>query len=125
MAKKEVTTLSPGEGTGAKEGKKQKVIGTNRKHFFHLFFFYIGPHPQHLEVPRLGVKIDLHLPAYATSTAMQDPSRVCDLHYSSQQHWILNPLSKARDGSCILMDTSWIRFCCTTMGNPTHLVFFQ
>ena len=24
-------------------------------------------------------------------------SRVCDLHYSSQQCWILNPLNKARD----------------------------
>ena len=25
-----------------------------------------------------------------------DLSRVCDLHYSSQQYWILNPLSEAR-----------------------------
>ena len=28
---------------------------------------------------------------------MQDLSRVCDLHHSSRQYWILNPLSKARD----------------------------
>ena len=33
------------------------------------------------------------------------------LYHSSQQHWILNPLSKARDQTCILMDTSQIRFC--------------
>ena len=26
-----------------------------------------------------------------------DPSHVCDLHYSSRQHWILNPLTEARD----------------------------
>ena len=31
---------------------------------------------------------------------------------------ILNPLSKARDRTCILMNTIWIRFCFTTMGTP-------
>ena len=31
------------------------------------------------------------------STAMRDPSCVCNLHHNSQQHWIPNPLSKARD----------------------------
>ena len=36
---------------------------------------------------------------------------VCVLHHSSRQHWILNPLSKARDQSCILTDTSRVRFC--------------
>ena len=43
------------------------------------------------------------------SIAMQDPSHVYNLHHSSQQHWILNPLSKARDGTRILMDASQIR----------------
>ena len=64
------------------------------------FFFFLpllGPHPQHIEVPRLGVESELQLPAYATATATQDPSCVCDLHHSSQQHWILNPLREARD----------------------------
>ena len=49
---------------------------------------------------------------------MWDPSHMCDLHYSSQQHGILNPLSKARDGTCILVDTSQIRFCWATLGTP-------
>ena len=51
-----------------------------------------------MEVPRLGVKLELQLLAYgtATATAMQDLSCVCDLHYSSWQR-ILNPLSGARD----------------------------
>ena len=40
-------------------------------------------------------------------------------HHSSQQPWIPNLLSKARDQSCILMDTSHINFCCTTMGTPS------
>ena len=63
-----------------------------------------------MEVLRLGVKSELQLLAYTTVTATQDPSHICDLHHSSQQHWILNPLSKARDQTCILMDTSQIRF---------------
>ena len=28
------------------------------------FFFFLGPHPRHMEVPRLGVQLELHLPAY-------------------------------------------------------------
>ena len=40
--------------------------------------------------------------------AMPDPSLVCDLHHSSQRCRILNPLIKARDWTCVLMDTSWI-----------------
>ena len=31
------------------------------------------------------------------NTATPDPSRVCDLHHSSGQCQILNPLSEARD----------------------------
>ena len=38
--------------------------------------------------------------------------------YSSQQHRILNPLSKARDQSFVLMDASWIHFHWATMGTP-------
>ena len=59
-----------------------------------------------MEVLRLGVKLELQLLAYATATAMQDPSCVCDIHHSSQQCWIPDPLSEARDGTHILMDTS-------------------
>ena len=41
-----------------------------------LFFFFLRPHPQHMEVPRVGVKSEQQLPAYATATAMWDLSRV-------------------------------------------------
>ena len=35
-----------------------------------LFFFVcVGLHPRHMEVPRLGVKSELQLLAYATATA--------------------------------------------------------
>ena len=47
---------------------------------------------------------------------MSDLSLVCDLHRSSWQRRVLNPLSKARDRTCTFMATSYIRFCCTMMG---------
>ena len=42
----------------------------------------------------------------AAATAMRDPGCIFDLHHSSWQHQILNPLSKARDQTHVLMDTS-------------------
>ena len=59
------------------------------------FFFpaFLGPHPRPMEVPRLGVELELQLPASTTATAtvMQDPGCICSLHHSSQQCHILNP----------------------------------
>ena len=61
------------------------------------FFFFLGPHLQHMEIPRLGVELELQLPAYNTATAMPDPSSICNLYCSSRQLQILNPLTEARD----------------------------
>ena len=61
----------------------------------------------------------LQLQAYATATAMQDPSCVFNLHHSSQQHQIPNLLSKARDRTCNFMVPSWNCFLCATMRTPT------
>ena len=44
--------------------------------------FFLGLHLQHMEVPRPGGNPELERPAYTTATAMQDPSHICDLHYS-------------------------------------------
>ena len=55
---------------------------------------------------------------------MPDPSCVCELHHSSWQCRILNPLSKDRDWPCTLMDTSQVHFCCATMGTPISLFFW-
>ena len=79
---------------------KQCSLKLRGLHFFFFFFFFglfvlLGPHSWHMEVPRLG--------AYTTATATPDLSRVCDLHHSSQQHWLLNPLSEARDRTRNLM----------------------
>ena len=64
-----------------------------------------------MEVSSIGVEPELQLLAYATATAMQDLSCICKLRHSSWQHWILNPLSDARDGTRILMDTSHVCYC--------------
>ena len=79
---------------------------TDTIYFFLSFFFFLGLLLQHMEVPRLGVESELQLPAYATATAMPNLSHVYDLHHSSGQHQILNPLTEARDQICILTEST-------------------
>ena len=59
-----------------------------------------------MEVPRLGVELEVQLLAYATATEMPDPSHVCNLCHSLWQHQILNPLSEVQDRTCVLIDTT-------------------
>ena len=59
-----------------------------------------------MEVPRLGVELEVHLQAYTTATAMSDRSCVCEIHRSMRPCRILNPLSRARDRTLVLVDTS-------------------
>ena len=40
---------------------------------FSLSFVFLGLHLRPVEVPRLGVQLDLQLPAYTTATATPDP----------------------------------------------------
>ena len=88
------------------------------------FLFFLGLYPWHMEVPRLGLESELQLLACATAKAMPDPSHVCDLHHSSQQHRILNPLSEARDrthSSWLLVDL----FPLHHHGNSLTNIFLQ
>ena len=97
-----VSTLSPlsrGLGVGLKIPS------------LYLFLVFLWPFLRHMEVPRLGVKSEPEPLAYTTATAAQDLSCFCYLHHSSQRHWILNPLSEARDWTCVFMDASQISFC--------------
>ena len=70
-----------------------------------------------------GVELEPQLPAYATATAMCNPSLICDLHRSPQQCQILNPLSEARDRTCISMDTSQACFLLSHSGNSPQGYF--
>ena len=63
-----------------------------------------------MEVPRLGVELELKLPTYTATTVTPDPNHVCDLHHSSPKRRILNPLIEARYQTCILSDNSQISF---------------
>ena len=56
-------------------------------------WFFSGLHQRHVEIPRLWVKSELQLLAYATVTATSDPSWVCNLHHAhgntgSLTHWV-------------------------------------
>ena len=62
-----------------------------------LFFLFRAALVAHGRFPRLGVESEVQLPAYTTTTATPDLSRICDLHHRLQQCQILNPLSKTRD----------------------------
>jgi len=81
---------------------------------FFIIFCFLGPHLQHMEVPRL----ELQLLACTRATATPDLSRVCDLYHSSRQLQILNPLSEARDQTLNLMLPSRIPFRCATTETP-------
>ena len=63
-----------------------------------------------MEAPRLGVELVLQPLAHTTATAIPDLSFVCDLHHSSWQCQVLNPLGKARDQIFVLTDASQIRY---------------
>ena len=68
---------------------------TRIHHAFFFFFFRAAP---------------AMLLAYTTATATWDLSCIYDLHHSSRQRQILNPLSEAGDQTYVLMDASQIRF---------------
>ena len=52
-----------------------------------------GVHLYPMDIPRLGVELEMQLPNYTTATAMPDLSCICNLHHSSRQnarsltHW--------------------------------------
>ena len=92
----------------------------NRQIDISLFFslFFLGLHPQHMEVPRLEVKSELQVPAYATAAATPDLSLICNLCHSPRQQQIPNPTERGQGWSPQSHDPSQIRFRCAVMGTP-------
>ena len=75
-----------------------------------------------MEVPRLGIKSELQLLAYARATAIPDLSRNCDLHHSSQwQCQILNPLSEATSSTETTSGSFFFFFGFLLFLGPWHL----
>ena len=88
-------------------------------------FVFWGLHPQHMKVPRPGLILEPQPPAYTTATATPDLSWVYDLHHSSRQRWILNPLSEATDWTFVHVVSSQIHFCWAMTRTPRTPVFKQ
>ena len=85
--------------------------------FYFVLFIILGANLRYMEVPRLGVESKLQLLAYTTTTLTWDLSHIFNLHHSSQQRRILNPLNEARDGTHFLVDTSWVLNLLSHSGN--------
>ena len=102
-------------------------LHTNGKYCFGGFCLFVllfrAAPKKHVEVPRIGVKLELQLPACTTATATQDPSCICDLHQSSRQCWILNPVSETRDQTRILVNTIQVCYHWATTGTPKRIIF--
>ena len=64
-----------------------------------------------MEIPRLGVELELQLLAYDTATALWHLNHIFDPHCSSWQCQIRNPWSEARDQIHIPKDTSQVCYC--------------
>ena len=61
---------------------------------------------------------------YSHSNVGSEPHLQHPIAYNSCQHWIFNPLIRARGQTCILMDTGQICFLWATMEIPVWC-FFQ
>ena len=68
---------------------------------FYFIFVFWGLHLRHMQVPRLGVTLELQLPVCMTAIATPDPSLVCEAHGNagSLTHW-------ARPG--LVPSSSWM-----------------
>ena len=65
--------------------------------FCFFVFVFLGPNLWHMEVPRLGVKLELPLPVYATARATPNLGCICDLYATA--HGNAGPLThRARPG---------------------------
>ena len=102
-----------------------RVLGWGSGFLFLFLFCFLGLYLRHIEIPRLGVKSELQLPAYTTTSTTPDLSHVCDLHHSSCQCRILHPLSEARNQAWNLRVPSQIHFCCSTIWTPSFFFFFK
>ena len=74
--------LTEAEFTGKPRGKL--AAGTTLSQadgFFFFLFFFLGPLPQHVDIPSLGVKSDLQLLAFATAVGTRD--RASSLTYTT------------------------------------------
>ena len=81
-------------------------------------FVFLGPHPRHMEVPRLGFESEPQLLAYTTATATLGLSCLCDLHHGRGNCGSL--IHRGRPG---IEPTSSQRLCLSLHRNsPAHIL---
>ena len=86
-------------------------FGTNTYQLYCMYVYvyvFLGPHLQRMEFRRLGSRIGAAAVSLCHSHSNTRLSHIFNLCHSSQQHQILNSLTKERDRTCILIDTSWV-----------------
>ena len=81
------------------------------------FFLFMATPPAYGSFRARG-QIRAAAASLTTGTATHILSCICNLHHSSQQCWILNSLSEARDRTCLLMDTSLVCHHGATVETP-------
>ena len=101
--------MSPGDTKISQVSFRSPSFSLSLFFFFFFFLPFLGPLPQHMEVPRLGVKLELQLLAYDTAHS----------NARSLTHW-------ARPG--IEPGTSWLVNHCTPQRElpqiPFYVVFY-
>ena len=87
--------------------RDRRVLFSLHKFDFFFFLFRAIPAAYGSSQGRGRIGAVAARPHHSHSNAGSKP--VCDLHHNSWQHWILNPLNEARDRTCILVNTFWVR----------------
>ena len=90
----------------AHKGKPHRGWAAHKSHFPYFVFFLFRAAPTAYRGSRARDQIGAVATGLPHSHSNTEPEPYLLLHHCSRQHWILNPLSEARNRTCILMDTS-------------------
>ena len=74
---------------------------------FFFFFVFSGPYPQHIEVPSLGVKLEVQLLAYATA---ERGIWAVSSTYTTDHRNTRSLTGEAKDQTSVFMDTSQVHY---------------
>ena len=85
------------------------------------FFFFNKGHTCSISSSQARSRFGAVAATLHHSQSKQDLNPVRNLHHSSQQCWILNPWSEARDQTCVLMGTSRVYCHWAATGTPKIL----
>ena len=88
---------------------------------FLFFFFFLGPHPWHIDVPRLGVKSELsHLP---TPQPQQHQIQTSSETYTTAHGNVGSLTHQARPGIEPTTSCLWVRFVSIVPQKELHFFF--